>query len=78
MDYLMNFFSGEFGGSLFRFAICMAVNWIIVEFLYYRKSHRRDFYFTFLLMSVAIFFLVYFMMGMERESLRRERRGNSL
>lgn len=62
----MNFFSGEFGGSLFRFAICMAVNWIIVEFLYYRKSHRRDFYFTFLLMSVAIFFLVYFMMGMER------------
>jgi hypothetical protein len=41
-------------------------NGIIVNQLYYKKSKRRDFYFTFMVMSVAIFFLVYFMMGMER------------
>ena len=42
------------------------MNWGIIHFLYYRKSHRNDFYFTFMLMTVAIFFLVYFMMGMDR------------
>ncbi|MBP3726748.1 MAG: DUF4956 domain-containing protein [Bacteroidaceae bacterium] len=46
---------------LMRFAICTLVNWIIIDRLYYRKSHRRDFYFTFMLMSTAIFFLVFFM-----------------
>jgi len=49
-----------------RFFICIIVNWSIISLLYYRKSHRRDFSFTFMLMTVAIFFLVYFMMGMER------------
>lgn len=60
------FFSSEFLNTLVRFLICMIVNWFIIDRLYYKKSHRRDFYFTFLLMTVAIFFLVYFMMGMER------------
>lgn len=46
---------------MIRFAICMGFNWLIIDRLYYRKSHRRDFYFTFLLTSVAIFFLVFFM-----------------
>jgi hypothetical protein len=59
-------FSAAFGGTLIRFAICIAVNWGIIHFLYYRKSQRNDFYFTFMLMTVAIFFLVYFMMGMDR------------
>jgi hypothetical protein len=44
----------------------MVVNWVIIDRLYFRKCHRRDFYFTFMLISVAIFFLVYFMMGMDR------------
>lgn len=64
MDTML--FSQEFLLTLVRFAICMAVNFLIVHVLYFRKSHRRDFYFTFLLMTVAIFFLVYFMMGMDR------------
>lgn len=64
MDEL--FFSSEFVASMVKFFICLAVNWGIIDLFYYRKSHRRDFYFTFLLMTVAIFFLVYFMMGMER------------
>lgn len=59
-------FSAEFSGTLLRFITCMIVNWGIIHFFYYRKSHRSDFYFTFMLMTVAIFFLVYFMMGMER------------
>lgn len=44
-----------------RFVICIAFNWFIIDRLYYRKSQRRDFYFTFLLTSIAIFFLVFFM-----------------
>jgi hypothetical protein len=44
----------------------MLVNWVIVHFLYFRKSKRRDFYFTFVIISMAIFFLVYLMMGMDR------------
>lgn len=59
-------FSLTFGSTLIRFLICIVVNWTIIHFLYYRKSHRNDFYFTFMLMTVAIFFLVYFMMGMDR------------
>ena len=59
-------FSAEFLNTLVRFLICVVVNWFIIDRLYYRKSHRRDFYFTFMLMSVPIFFLVYFMMGIDR------------
>ena len=59
-------FSAEFLQTLLKFFICVVVNWIIVDRLYYKKSHRRDFYFTFMLMTIAIYFLVYCMMGMER------------
>lgn len=51
----------QYTEMLVRFAISLAVNWFIIDRLYYRRSKRRDFYFTFLLTSVAIFFLVYFM-----------------
>lgn len=66
MELFQELFSTEFTNAIVRFFICIAVNWVIVKRLYYKKSHRRDFYFTFLLISVAIFFLVYFMMGMDR------------
>ena len=59
-------FSTSFCETVVRFFLCLAVNWFIVKFLYFRKSHRRDFYFTFIIISVAIFFLVYLMMGMDR------------
>lgn len=51
----------DYSQMLVRFLICVAVNWLIVAKLYYPKSRRRDFYFTFTLISVAIFLLVYFM-----------------
>lgn len=61
-----NFFSPEFGDALIRFLVCICANLIIVHFLYFKKAKRRDFYFTFMLISVALYFLVYMMMGMDR------------
>ena len=58
-----NFFmiSQPFFQMLIRFFITVVVSWIIIDRLYYHKSKRRDYYFTFMLISIAIFFLVFFM-----------------
>lgn len=59
-----NLFQGitmPFYSMLIRFLICVVVSWIIIDRLYYRKSKRRDFYFTFMLISISLFFLVFFM-----------------
>ena len=61
MDTLTNLVSLDYLHMLVRFAICFAVNWVIVNKLYYPKSKRRDFFFTFMLIGVAIFFIVFFM-----------------
>ncbi len=53
--------SADFADMLVRFVICVIVNWLIVDRLYYRKSKRRDFYFTYILIGVSIFFIVFFM-----------------
>lgn len=37
--------------------------WTIVHFFYYPKGQRRDYYFTFLLLSLSIFMLIYLFMG---------------
>ena len=66
MEQLNLIFTSDFGNTLLRFLLCAVANWVIIDRLYFRKVHRRDFYFTFMLISVAIFFLVYFMMGMDR------------
>ena len=55
------FFSPSFSMMLVRLVINMAVVGIIIDRLYYPKSKRRDFYFTFMLISIAIFFIVFFM-----------------
>jgi hypothetical protein len=59
-------FSVGFADTLVRLFTCMLVNWVIVHFLYFKKSKRRDFYFTFVIISMAIFFLVYLMMSLDR------------
>ena len=62
MDFESLFsFTGDFVEMMIRFVVCILFNWFIIDRLYYRKSKRRDFYFTFLLTSIAIFFLVFFM-----------------
>lgn len=44
---------------MIRFGFFMVVLFFIVYFLYYRKTHRRDYFFTLTLLSVSIFFLIY-------------------
>ena len=55
------FFSPSFMAMLVRLVINIVVTMIIIDRLYYPKSKRRDFYFTFMLISIAIFFIVFFM-----------------
>ena len=44
-----------------RLIISILFTWLIIDRMYYAKSHRRDFRFTFMLIPVAIFFIVFFM-----------------
>ncbi|NDV46670.1 DUF4956 domain-containing protein [Paludibacter sp. 221] len=53
------FEAGSLLELIVRFAFNLLVCWIIVKYFYYKKSGRRDFYFTFILFSVAIFLLIY-------------------
>ena len=46
---------------LFRFAINLIICWAIIGLFYYRKSHRKDYYFTFMLFSITIFFMIFLM-----------------
>ena len=52
---------------LILFGINLLVCWIITHFFYYRKSHRRDYYFTYLLFSTAIFFILNQLQTMKME-----------
>lgn len=61
MDILDFSLSTEFVHMLVRFLICVSVSWFTIDRLYYPKSRRRDFYFTFQLIAIAIFFIVFFM-----------------
>ena len=56
----MEFFtlSNDFLMMFIRLLINVVFTWLIIDRLYYRKCRRRDFYFTFMLISVAIFFIV--------------------
>lgn len=54
-------FSESFIDMAIRLVLNIAVTFSLVRFLYYPKSRHRNFYFSFMLISVAIFFLVYFM-----------------
>ena len=53
--------SSDFAMMLVRLVVSVLVTWVIIDRLYYPKSHRRDFYFTFMLLSIAIFLIVFFM-----------------
>lgn len=46
-----------------RFVINVVMVGVIVRCFYYPKSRRRDYLFTFMLMSVSIFMLIYLMEG---------------
>ena len=61
MNLLSLTYSDGFTAMLLRLFISIAINWFIVDRLYYTKSKRKDFYFTFMLLSISIFLLVFFM-----------------
>lgn len=44
---------------IFRFVLNSFFMFILIQFFYYRKSRRLDYYFTFILISISIFFLIY-------------------
>lgn len=44
---------------LLRFLFNIIFVWIIIQFFYYRKSKKLNFYFTFTLISISVFFLTY-------------------
>ncbi len=49
----------DFWFLIIRCLFNTAIVWFIIHFLYYKKSQRRDYYFTFMLISLSIFFLIY-------------------
>jgi hypothetical protein len=51
--------ASSFGQLLLHFFCNLIVVGIIIHFFYYRKSHRRDYYFTFILISISIFLMIY-------------------
>ena len=59
LDFLS--LSPSFAQMLVRLFISLVVTWFIIFRLYYKKSKHREFCFTFMLISIAIFFIVFFM-----------------
>lgn len=69
-ELFSNFFSASnfcFTVPLFEllssFLLNTIVVFIIIHFLYYPKGRRRDYYFTFLMLSISIFMLIYLLLG---------------
>jgi len=44
---------------LLRFSFNLLVCWVIIQHFYYKKSRRKDYYFTFMSFSVTIFLLLF-------------------
>ncbi len=59
------FSAGGLGTMLLHFVFHLIVIWVIIQFLYYAKSKRKDYYFTFMLMGISIFFLIYLLAGVK-------------
>ena len=67
LEYLQQFFGTGLAEMAIRFFFNLAMVWLVVHFLYYPKGQRRDYYFTYLLLSVSIFMLIYLMDGSKLE-----------
>lgn len=65
-DVVENVLEGTGGLTLlFHFGINLLVTWFIIHFQYYKQSRRRDYYFTFFLISISIFFLIFLLGGVK-------------
>lgn len=59
------FNSLSFWTLLLRFAFNFLVCWIIIRGFYFKKSQRRDYYFTFMMFAVTIFLIITLMDNMK-------------
>ena len=48
----------DFLSMLRRFVFNTAAVWLITHWLYFPKSRRREYYFTFMLIGISVFFLI--------------------
>lgn len=51
--------ANDFYTLLLRFILNIAVLWITVRYLYYPRTFRKDYVFTFLLLGIVVFFMCY-------------------
>ena len=68
MDIILRFFSENV--NIINLVVCTVLNtlfvWFIVHFLYYPRSQRRDYYFSYILMSLSIFMLIFLLLGSDK------------
>lgn len=68
MEILLRFFTENV--NLPNLILCTVLNtffvWLIVHYFYYPKGRRRDYYFSFILMSISIFALIYLLLGSDK------------
>jgi hypothetical protein len=57
----------DFLELLFRFVFNLLVVTLIVRLLYYRTSHRKDYFFTYILISTTIFLLCFLLENVKLE-----------
>lgn len=57
--------AGDIWSLLIRFLFNALFVWFVIHKLYYPKSQRKDYYFTFAIISVSIFFLIYLLGGVK-------------
>lgn len=55
----------DFFNMVGRFAFNTLMVWLMIHRLYYPKSKRRDYYFTFMLISISIFMMLYLLGGVK-------------
>ena len=68
MEVLARFFTENV--NLLNLLVSTALNtffvWVIVHYFYYPKGRRRDYYFSFILMSLSVFALIYLLLGSDK------------
>lgn len=55
----------DFTLMVFRFAINFVFTLIVVRYIYYANSRRKDYLFTYILISVSVFFLSYMLQNVD-------------
>jgi len=57
----------DFAELAARFAFNLIVNVVIIRYIYYRTTNRKDYLFTYLLISIVVFFICYLLENVKLE-----------